>query len=129
MPPKTASSAAKDAKGQTLQERKERELHQLRTLRHKYAPKVAQQARVLELAAKKLIQLHKELDNEAKVIAGDKYKEDHELEFMYAGSTADLGDEDNWAPGLEDIHTLAADTARWAGECAAETEAPPLPSE
>ena len=125
MPPRTSKYTPEE-----LEERKKREVLALRQLRHQYAAKVAQQARIMELAAKNLIKLHADMDKEAKIIAGDNYKEDHDLAFVEVERMADI-DEDirDPIPGVKDIYELAKDTARWAGECAAQDEPPPLPSE
>ena len=70
------------------------------------------------------------MDNEARIIAGANYKEDHDLAFVEVERMIDI-DEDvrDPIPGVKDIYELAKDTARWAGECAAHDEPPPLQSE
>ena len=112
------------------EELKDSKLRKLRKLRHSYAPKVARLARIIELASKNLINIHKRLDKEARKIAGHNYKATHQLAFMEVACMSSRSEkEDNWIPGLEDIHLLAEDVADWAGECAAKTEPPLLPSE
>ena len=121
--------------------KKERDLIALRKLRHDNAPKAARLLRIMELAAKGLITLHKRMHKEAIAIAGKDYTEHHDIAFLEVRSLAsrekdDDEDESKLAsrvfdgePGIEDILTLANDTGKWAAECAAEREPPCLPSE
>ena len=118
--------------------KKERDLIALRKLRHVNAPKAARLLRIMELAAKGLITLHKRMDKEAIAIAGKDYTEHHDIAFLEVRSLASREDDDEESkasrifdgePGIEDILTLANDTGKWAAECAAEREPPFLPSE
>ena len=120
--------------------KKERDLVALRKLRHDNAPKAARLLRIMELAAKGLITLHKRMDKEAIAIAGKGYTENHDIAFLEVRSLASREDDDedesklasrvfDGEPGIEDILTLANDTGKWAAECAAEREPPCLPSE
>ena len=118
--------------------KKERDLIALRKLRHYNAPKAARLLRIMELAAKGLIGLHKRMDKEAIAIAGKDYTENHDIAFLEVRSLASREDDDEESkasrifdgePGIEDILTLANDTGKWAAECAAEREPPFLPSE
>ena len=119
-------------------DKKERDLIALRKLRHVNAPKAARLLRIMELAAKGLITLHKRMDKEAIAIAGKDYTENHDIAFLEVRSLASREDDDEESkasrifdgePGIEDILTLANDTGKWAAECAAEREPPFLPSE
>ena len=121
--------------------KKERDLIALRKLRHDNAPKAARLLRIMELAAKGLITLHKRMDKEAIAIAGKDYTEHHDIAFLEVRSLASREEDDDedesklasrvfdGEPGIEDILTLANDTGKWAAECAAEREPPCLPSE
>ena len=121
--------------------KKERDLIALRKLRHDNAPKAARLLRIMELAAKGLLTLHKRMDKEAIAIAGKDYTEHHDIAFLEVRSLASREEDDDedesklasrvfdGEPGIEDILTLANDTGKWAAECAAEREPPCLPSE
>ena len=124
-----------------INNKKERDLIALRKLRHDNAPKAARLLRIMELAAKGLITLHKRMDKEAIAIAGKDYTEHHDIAFLEVRSLASREEDDDedesklasrvfdGEPGIEDILTLANDTGKWAAECAAEREPPFLPSE
>ena len=113
--------------------KKERDLIALRKLRHSYAPKMAHQLRMMEQSTKRLLALHKRMDKEAIAIAGNDYKEDHDLTFFEVRSQSEREDDGletfEGEPGLKDLLPVATDAARCAAECAAEREPPFLPSE
>ena len=96
------------------------------------APKVAQLARIVAMATKKLLQIHVVMDVAASHIAGENYRELHEVGFEEFPTIADQRKEDDGevtGPGLQDVLAMATEMARWAGECASAAEPPQLPSE
>jgi hypothetical protein len=103
----------------------------LRAVRHARAARVAQQADLLSLAAKALIALHDEMDQEARAIAGEDYADCHSLAYERHGSMNDqlnsLGE--ILAPGLIDIVGMAHEMGMEARAIATEAVPPPLPSE
>ena len=104
----------------------------LRALRHSFAARIAQQARIVAIASKKLLKLHASMDKTARKIAGPDYRQYHEVTFEEFPSIADQRREDDGAvqgPGLEDVRDLAVEMARWAGEVASADAPPQLPSE
>ena len=110
----------------------QKEAFQLRQVRHSMAPKVAQLARIVAMATKKLLKLHACMDEAARQIAGKNYRECHEVSFEEFPSIADQRKEDDGevaGPGLQDVLDVATEMARWAGECASAAEPPQLPSE
>ena len=111
---------------------KKRQLEELRKLRHSYARDVANAARLGEMAAKRLIKLHSEMDEEARKIAGDDYKQTHEVGFVEFESMDKQRFENDGVidgPGLEDICAALKEMGRCAGQCASEPTPPQLPSE
>ena len=110
----------------------ERQTKELRKLRHSLAAKVARMARLAKMAVKKLIKLHSKIDKRAREIAGDDYKEIHEVGFVEYESMEKQRLEDDgyvYGPGLEDMHDTLAELERWSGKCASEPTPPQLPSE
>ena len=109
-----------------------KEVKALRVIRHSYAGKVSQQARIALLALKKIIKLHANIDSDARKVAGENYNERHEVGFEEYKAMAEQLDEDDGAiqgPGLIDMHDAMEEMVRWAGKCAAEEVPPQLPSE
>ena len=104
----------------------------LRTIRYAYAGKVSQQAQIAMLAIKKLIKLHANIDSDARKVAGENYRELHEVSFEEFAPMAEQRQEDDGAvqgPGLIDMYEGMLEMHRWAAACAAQAGPPQLPSE
>ena len=111
--------------------RMEAALPALRAIHHKYAARVARQAAVVHLAAKRLLALQKAIEREARAVAGAEYKEWHEVGYEMHESLAEQterGDLPTGA-GIVDLVTTAREIADYAERVAAAREPPTLPSE
>ena len=111
------------------QERMKAALPALRVIHHKYAARVARQATLLHLAAKKLHALQRALEKEATAAAGAGYKEWHDVGYDEHGALAEQTERGETGPGLVDIVDTARAIAHYAGRVAGEAAPPALPSE
>ena len=103
----------------------------LRTIHHKYAARVARQAAVVHMAAKRLVALQKAIEREAEAVAGQEYREWHDVGYDTYGSLKEHTDEGETqlGAGLADLVETAREIVRYAERVAAEREPPTLPSE
>ena len=101
-------------------ETKDRQIKALRQLKKTFAPEIAKQARIMQEAAAKLIELHAQMEKKAQRIAGEVFVEKYEVSFMNV--KGDGMTEEN-RPGLDEIE-CAAMGARWDAEDWAEADAP-----
>lgn len=128
----TMASANKQSSVEKKREKIARERLALRGVRHTYAPKIAQQARIMAMAAKKIRKLESDMAMEAKLIAGAAYEENHTITFDGHGSIENqleiFGEVQNGA-GIEDIERKALEMAKEAEEVAEHQDPPPLPYE
>ena len=113
------------------QERMKAALPALRTIHHKYAARVARQATLLHMTAKRLQALQRAIEKEAKAVAGVGYKEWHDVGYDMNGPLDEILErgEIPEGPGIVDIVDTARAIATYAGRVAGEAVAPPLPSE
>ena len=94
---------------------KERQIKALRQLKQTFAPAIAMQARIMQEAAAKLIELHAKMEKKAQRIAGEVFIDKYEVSFMCV--KGDGMTEEN-RPGLDEIENHAMGV-RWdAVECA-----------
>ena len=104
----------------------------LREIRHEHAAEVARMARLMQLAGKKLMKLHKRMHAQAARAAGDDFFWLHQIAFLPLKTLPKKeGDSDDAAaaPGLREIIDLMGEVSREAEECAEHVCPPPLPSE
>ena len=104
----------------------------LRVVRHKKAARVLGQARIILEAAKELKAIEKEMDVEAREIAGEEYDIKHTITFDGLGSIEHQLDNHGTVEdgaGIEDIIDKAKEIVRVAGEVASSSTPPPLPYE
>jgi hypothetical protein len=112
-------------------ERMKAALQGLRLIHHKYAARVAHQATLLHLTAKKLHALQRALEKEATAAAGKGYREWRDVGYDEHGPLAEQTERGELptGPGLVDIVDTARAIALYAGRVAGEAVAPALPSE
>ncbi len=101
-------------------ETKERQIKALRQFKKTFAPKIAKQARIMQEAAAKLIELHAQMEKKAQRIAGEVFIEKYEVSFMNV--KGDGMTEEN-RPSLDEIESHAMG-ARWDAEEWAQADAP-----
>jgi hypothetical protein len=104
---------------------------ELRKIRHKHAAKVAQQARIIASAARKLIKLEAVIHEASIAVAGEAYEECHCPSFDFNGSMEqqfeNMGDVKG--PGFIDVLAFARELAESAATVANAEEPPPMPFE
>ena len=108
-----------------------REAKALRALRFKHAPAISRQATIVLLAAQELERMHKEMDAEAREIAGLGYETNHTVTFDEHGSINDQLDNLGTVrgAGIKDVVRMAVDMARDASHVETAKGNAPLPSE
>ena len=106
-------------------------VQKLRSMRHAYAPKVASLSKIIQMAAKALVKIEKDMDRQANEIDGEYYKSRYTLSFEIHGSNDAQVDLDGFVttPDFQSILKTATETAEAAEDVASFTEPPPLPSE
>jgi hypothetical protein len=104
---------------------------ELRKIRHKHAAKVAQQARIIASAARKLIKLEAVIHEASIAVAGEDYDLSHCPSFDLHGSMErqfeNMGHVDG--PGFTDVLAFAKMLAESAATVANAEEPPPMPYE
>ena len=104
---------------------------ELRKIRHKHAAKVAQQARMIASAARKLIKIEAEIRSASIAVAGEEYEECHCPSFDFNGSMErqfeNVGEIKG--PGFIDVLAFAKMLAESAATVANAEEPPPMPYE
>ena len=104
---------------------------ELRKIRHKHAAKVAQQARIIASAARKLIKIEAEIHEASIAVAGEDYELSHCPSFDLDGPMErqfeNMGRVDG--PGFSDVLTFAKNLAKAAATVADAEEPPHMPYE
>ena len=104
---------------------------ELRKIRHKHAAKVAQQARIIASAARKLIKIEAEIRSASIAVAGEEYEECHCPSFDFNGSMErqfeNVGEIKG--PGFVDMLAYAKEVAEIATAVTNAEEPPPMPYE
>ncbi len=104
---------------------------ELRKIRHKHAAKVAQQARIIASAARKLIKIEAEIRSASIAVAGEEYEECHCPSFDFNGSMErqfeNVGEIKG--PGFIDVLAFAKELAESAATVADAEQPPPMPYE
>ena len=104
----------------------------LRVVRHKKAARVLGQARIILEAAKELKAIEKEMDVEAREIAGEEYDIKHTITFDGLGSIEHQLDNHGTVEdgaGIDDIVAKAKEIVSAASDVATSSTPPPLPLE
>jgi len=103
----------------------------LRQIRFKHAGAIANQARIIAMAAKNLLKIESKIHEESIAIAGEDYKQLHVPSFDVDGSMEQQFQNGGYiiCPGFIDIKNCAAQVVAVASAVAAAESAPPMPYE
>ena len=103
----------------------------LRQIRFKHASHIANQARIIAMAANNLLKIETKIHEESIAIAGENYQRFHVPSFDAEGSMQEQFENEGLikCPGFLDIKNCAAQVATVASAVAAAKSAPPLPHE
>ena len=103
----------------------------LRQIRFKHAGAIANQARIIAMAAKNLLKIESKIHEESIAIAGEDYKQFHVTSFDVDGSMEQQFQNGGYiiCPGFLDIKHCAAQVVAVASAVAAAESAPPMPYE
>ncbi len=128
----TAAAALEAPKTRKTERTLDSEARALRVVHHKNAAKVAAHAYIIHWHAKRLVKLQAKIVEEARAIAGDDYKEHHDVGYDVYGSMESqrrVDDGQIIGTGFSDVVEMAREVAVYATRVAAYAVPPPLPSE
>jgi hypothetical protein len=128
----TMKSATTNSSSNKERERRiDAEARALRVVHREHAAEVVVHARAIQKHAKKLVKIQARIDAKARVIAGDDYKEYHDVGYDVYGPMASqrlVDDGGIIGTGFGDVVEMAQEVAVYAARIAADKDAM-LPSE